>query len=496
MLFNSIEFIIFFPVVTILYFLIPKKYRYLWLLAASYYFYMKWEVKYVFLLVFSTAVTYLCGILIDKIDRGELPGEKKIWGKKLCIAGSLFLNLGILGYFKYLNFVIESWNKISGYFHFGGSFSTMEVLLPVGISFYIFQAIGYTIDVYRGDVYAERNFLKYALFVSFFPQLVAGPIERSKNLLKQLGEPKTFSYENLRRGLLLMLWGYFLKMVIADRAAIIVNAVYENSELQSGMYIIVATLFFAIQIYCDFSGYSTIARGSALVLGFELTDNFNAPYYAVSVKDFWRRWHISLTSWFRDYLYIPLGGNRKGKRRKELNMLFVFSASGLWHGAAVSYVIWGLLNGIYQAASDFIRSVTDKIHIAGERAETFSDRLCKRFFTFLCICFAWIFFRAESFVKALRLIKGIRRMDWMVLINGSLYNLGVPAGYFRVLLLSIILLFWVDGKKDKGANVVERFLAQRWWFRVAAELFLITVILLFGCYGELYDTTQFIYFQF
>ncbi len=496
MLFNSIDFIIFFPVVTILYFLIPKKYRYLWLLVASYYFYMKWEVRYVFLLLFSTAITYLCGILIDKINGRELPEDKKILRKKLCIAGSLFLNLGILGYFKYLNFMIESWNKISERIHLGGSLSTMEILLPVGISFYIFQAIGYTIDVYRGDIYAERNFLKYALFVSFFPQLVAGPIERSKNLLKQLGTPKSFSYENLRRGLLLMLWGYFLKMVIADRAAIIVNTVYENSVFHTGMYVIVATLFFAMQIYCDFSGYSTIARGAALVLGFELTDNFNAPYYATSVKDFWRRWHISLTSWFRDYLYIPLGGNRKGKLRKECNLLFVFAVSGLWHGAAVSYIVWGALNGIYQVVSDFIRSITTKIHISDRSEETASDKLGKRFLTFIFICFAWLFFRAGSLVKALELIKGIRQMDWMILINGSLYNLGVPVGYFRVLLLAIILLFWADGKKNKGVDLVERFLAQRWWFRVAAELFLIIIILLFGCYGELYDTTQFIYFQF
>lgn len=499
MLFNSIDFLIFFPVVTILYFLIPKKYRYVWLLLASYYFYMKWEAKYVLLLLFSTTVTYLCGILTDKINRGELSEERKVRGKKLCIAGSIFLNLGVLGYFKYLNFLIDSWNKVMGHLHMGAPFSTMEILLPVGISFYIFQAIGYTIDVYRGDVYAERNFLRYALFVSFFPQLVAGPIERSKNLLKQLGVPKTFFYENLRRGLLLMLWGYFLKMVIADRAAAIVDTVYENSVYWSGMYVIAATIFFAIQIYCDFSGYSTIARGAALVLGFELTDNFRAPYYAVNVKDFWRRWHISLTSWFRDYLYIPLGGNRKGEFRKETNLLLVFSASGLWHGAAVSYILWGLLNGVYQVIGDFVRGIVakvSKVHIAGEKPETFSDRLLKRSVTFVLIDFAWLFFRAGSSTRALQLIKGIRQMDWMILINGSLYNLGVPAEYFRVLLLAIVLLFWVDGKKDRGIDVVERFLAQRWWFRVAAELLLIFVILLFGCYGELYDTTQFIYFQF
>lgn len=293
-----------------------------------------------------------------------------------------------------------------------------------------------------------------------------------------------------------MLWGYFLKMVIADRAGITVDTVYENSQFHMGMYVIVATMFFAIQIYCDFSGYSTIARGAALVLGFELTDNFRAPYYADSVKDFWRRWHISLTSWFRDYLYIPLGGNRKGKLRKEGNLLLVFSLSGLWHGAAVSYIVWGLLNGIYQAAGDFVRAAAVKMHLTKRDAGTFSGRLLKRIVTFLFICFSWLFFRAGNLMKALEMIRGIRNMDWMILINGSLYNLGVPIGYFRVLLLVIIFLFWVDGKRDRGINVAERFLAQGWWFRVTAELALIVIILLFGCYGELYDTTQFIYFQF
>lgn len=383
----------------------------------------------------------------------------------------------------------------------------MNILLPVGISFFTFQALSYVIDVYRGDIYAEKNFFKYALFVSFFPQLVAGPIERSKNLLVQIGSLKEFSIENLRRGSLLMLWGLFLKMVIADRAAIIVDTVYADSNTYSGFYIIIATFFFAIQIYCDFSGYSIIARGCALILGFSLTDNFCAPYFSKSVKEFWRRWHISLTGWFRDYLYIPLGGNRKGKIRKEINLLIVFMVSGLWHGAATSYIVWGMLNGIYQVIGEIFRLIPKRdaryICFEGFRREDvhfqkkmFSKDLWHCLSTFGLINFTWLFFRAGGLPQALLLLKNIRCFNWTILFDGSLYSLGVSEPFFRILIYAIILLFIVDYKKYKGIDMMERFLAQGWWLRLVVEIFLVFVILLYGCYGELYDTAQFIYFQF
>lgn len=379
--------------------------------------------------------------------------------------------------------------------------------MPVGISFYIFQALSYSIDVYRHNISAEKNFLRYALFVSFFPQLVAGPIERSSNLLEQIKMPKSFCYENLRRGALLMLWGFFLKVVIADRAALIVNTVYADSTTYCGIYIIIATFLFAIQIYCDFAGYSTIARGSALVMGFTLTDNFCAPYFSKSVKEFWRRWHISLTGWFRDYLYIPLGGNRKGKMRKEINLLCVFSVSGLWHGSSTAYVFWGVLNGIYQVVGEafqiFRERIAKRFKLISQweknksiRNDKFSKDLLQQLTTFLLINFTWLFFRAGELPTSFLLIKNMLCFNWTILFDGSLYSLGVPKEFFRVLIYAIVLLFIVDYKKYREIDVVEEFLAQSWWLRVIAETFLLLLILLYGCYGELYDTTQFIYFQF
>lgn len=369
-----------------------------------------------------TFITYLSGILLEKLKSRNETSVKKLRAAKWCLGATVALNLALLCYFKYLNWLVGIYNRVLGMLQSGKSISIAEIVLPIGISFYIFQALGYVIDVYRGDIYAEKNFLKYALFVSFFPQLVAGPIERSKNLLVQIGKPKSFSFENLQKGFLLMLWGFFLKMVIADRAAVIVDTVYGDSTTYYGFYIVIATFLFAIQIYCDFAGYSTIARGTALVLGFHLTDNFNAPYFAKSVKEFWRRWHISLTGWFRDYLYIPLGGNRKGKPRKECNLLAVFAVSGLWHGSAASYMAWGLLNGIYQVVGDIWHSICRKIEqvpFAGffsrickfeetdsdadqkkakeaktEKRNEFGKNLLNQIGTFILISFTWLFFRA------------------------------------------------------------------------------------------------------
>lgn len=366
-----------------------------------------------------------------------------------------------------------------------------DILLPVGISFYTLQALGYLIDVYRGEIRAEKDFIRYALFVSFFPQLVAGPIERSRNLLTQLSNPRPFSYENFRRGMLCILYGLFLKMVISDRLAIMVDTVYGDSAAYPGFYIAAATVFFAVQIYCDFYGYSTIARGSALLMGIHLMDNFNAPYFSKSVKEFWRRWHISLSSWFRDYLYIPLGGNRKGEVRRERNHLIVFAVSGLWHGASMSYIFWGLLNGIYQTAEN----VTSKIRKPA--GDCFSRRLFHRLLTFFLVTFSWLFFRAGTFANAGEILSNMfSTNNWMILMNGSLYHLGVPESHMKILLVSILLLFLIDYQKYQGKDVVEVFLRQGWFFRVSAIIFFIYVILLYGCYGEMFDTQQFIYFQF
>lgn len=343
MLFNSYQFLIFFPVVTLIYFLIPHKIRYIWLLIASYFFYMCWNTKYALILLFSTAVTYVGGILISKANKVE-DNRKKIIYKKVFVALSFIINLSILFLFKYFDFAIDNINRILAVLNIQLLNPKFDVVLPVGISFYIFQALGYTVDVYREDVKAERNFLKYALFVSFFPQLVAGPIERSKNLLEQMYEKHYFEAQRVKDGLLLMIWGGFQKIVIADRIAIVVDTIFNKFPEYGGMYIIVAAILFAFQIYCDFSGYSIIAVGAAKVMGFRLMENFNAPYFSMSISEFWRRWHISLSTWFKDYVYIPLGGNRKGKIRKYINIMIVFFVSGLWHGASWNYIVWGGLN--------------------------------------------------------------------------------------------------------------------------------------------------------
>jgi len=343
MVFNSYDFLIFFPIVTLIYFLIPHKVRYIWLLIASYFFYMCWNVKYSLILLFSTFVTYVSGLLITRANKID-DEKRRVKKKKMWVALSFIINLAILFLFKYFDFAIDNINAILSCLNIKVLIPSFDLVLPVGISFYIFQALSYTVDVYRNEIDAEKNFLKYALFVSFFPQLVAGPIERSKNLLNQIYERHYFDAQRVKDGLLLMIWGGFQKIVIADRVAVVVDTVFNNFPTYQGMYIIVATVLFAIQIYCDFSGYSTIATGAAKVMGFELMENFNAPYFSMSVSEFWRRWHISLSSWFKDYLYIPLGGNRKGKLRKYINIMIVFLVSGLWHGAEWSFIVWGALN--------------------------------------------------------------------------------------------------------------------------------------------------------
>lgn len=489
MLFNTMAFLIFFIIVLVIYWLIPHKLRYIFLLAASYFFYMQWNKLYIMLLVGVTLVTYLGGLLIEKFE-----GSKK---KVLVLTACLTLSLGVLGVFKYFNFFMSNIDKLLS-ITVGHSISiTSTLILPVGISFYTLQSLGYLIDVYRKDIYAEKNIVRYALFVAFFPQLVAGPIERSKNLLKQLGTRKTFSLHNLRKGFVLMLWGLFVKMVIADRAAMFVDTVYNNGAAFPGFYIVIATMLFSIQIYGDFYGYSVIARGSALTLGIELMDNFNAPYFSKNIHEFWRRWHISLSTWFRDYLYIPLGGNRKGKIRQMVNLMIVFGISGLWHGASFAFIIWGLLNGAYQVISMIIKPLVDKIKKITNWEDRTPGRILRNVITFLLVSFAWLFFRAGDTGTAKVVLENMfREANWYVFFDDNLYKAGIDRQYFLILLISIIVMFLVDYKKYKDNDVAEIFINQYMWVRVFMEIFLVFAILLFGCYGELYDAANFIYFQF
>ena len=499
MLFNSIDFVIFFPIVVLIYFIIPKKIRYLWLLAASYYFYMCWNAKYALLLLTSTVITYTSGLLLERVKHSDtIKTGQKVRFKKWIVAMSFILNLGILFYFKYIDFALNILIKILGKVNVQVSVPAFDIVLPVGISFYTFQALSYTMDVYRGETYAEKNFFRYALFVSFFPQLVAGPIERSKNLLKQLAIPSRFNFEGAMEGLLMMLWGYFLKIVLADRIAIFVDTVYGDYASFSGYYLLVATILFAVQIYTDFYGYSTIAMGAAKILGITLMENFDAPYLSVSAAGFWRRWHISLTSWFKDYLYIPLGGSRKGKWRKYFNKMIVFLASGLWHGAQISFVVWGGINGLYQIVGEELSPVRNKlVKMLHLNRDSLGHKIIHIIGTFVLIDFSWIFFRANGLIDAFAIIKSIITVNnpW-VLFDGSIYNCGLDIKNFRLMLCCIGILLFADFCKYRNIVIRNVIIKQDYWFKcvfiAAAVLFLLT----FGKYGPAYDAGKFIYFQF
>ncbi len=498
MLFNSLEFILFFPVVVLVNFILPQKIRYLWLLASSYYFYMCWNAKYALLMLFSTAVTYLSGIAMEAIQQKGYGSRKCIRLKKRCVAISFTLNLAVLVFFKYYHFLFDNISAALRVFHVQFQAPSFDVLLPVGISFFTFQALGYTMDIYRGEIPAEKNFFRYALFVSFFPQLVAGPIERSKNLLEQLSNPKPFKFDNLREGFLLMIWGYFLKMVIADRVAIFVNTAYGDPAAYGGFFLIVATILFAVQIYCDFSGYSVIAMGAARILGIRLMENFNAPYLARPVPEFWRRWHVSLSSWFKDYLYIPLGGSRKGLIRKYGNLMVVFLVSGLWHGAAWTFVIWGALNGAYQVLGDLLKPVRDLlVKVFCLHRDSFGHRLLQTVSTFVLVDLSWVFFRAESFAATKEILRSMFcTFNPWILLDGSLFTCGLNEKNFRLMVFAILVLIFADLCKHRGIVIREKLMAQDLWFRWLVMIGAVLFILVFGVWGTGYDQASFIYFQF
>lgn len=392
MSFISVEYILFFCVVLPLYFALPYRFRWAHLLLASYFFYAYSNGWYTLVIIFSTLADYY---LARKISATEDQQRRR---RYLYI--SMSLNLGVLFIFKYFNFFNNSLAGVFGALNVPYGIQAINVILPVGISFYTFQEMSYVIDVYRGVLKPERNVGIFSTFVIFFPQLVAGPIERAGSLIAQFHRRFDFSHARTVEGLRLILWGFFKKVVIADRLAIYVNAVYNNTQDHTGLTLIVATFFFAFQIYCDFSGYTDIAIGTAKIMGFNLMLNFRQPYFSRSVREFWRRWHISLSSWFRDYLYIPLGGNRAGYNRMLLNLMIVFVVSGLWHGASWTFVIWGTLHGLYVVAETILAGRAAAVkNAAPPRSMLLS--IAQWTLTFTLVCFAWIFFRANTFEDAL-----------------------------------------------------------------------------------------------
>ena len=490
MLFNSVDFLLFFPLVTALYFLLPHGARWVWLLLASYYFYMCWNARYALLIALSTLITYASGLLIHR--SGERQGLKKLW-----VFLSFASNLAILFFFKYFDFFLDN---LSAVLALGGIVLRrpgFDVVLPVGISFYTFQALSYTVDVYRREVEPEKNPFRYALFVSFFPQLVAGPIERSKNLLGQLYERHSFDPDRVREGLLLMLWGMFEKIVVADRLAMLVDHVYDNYAELPGAAIVVATVFFAFQIYSDFAGYSHIAIGAAQVMGFTLMENFRRPYLARSAADFWRRWHISLSTWFRDYLYIPLGGNRTGRGRKSINTLVPFLVSGRGHGASWSFVVWGGLNGAYQVLGEMLSPVREGVcRVLRVNRKGLLWRGGQTVFTFCLIDFAWLFFRAPSFSAARGMLAHTLRNFQLSALPGQLLNLKLNGPNFLAALAGVGVLLTADLLQERlgplRPRLVRLALPVRWAFYLAAVL----AVLIFGVYGPGYDARAFAYFQF
>lgn len=501
MLFNSVDFQVFLPVVLLIYFLIPCRFlkvKNLWLLIVSYYFYMSWNAKYIILIFTSTLVTYLCGLLLEKIKRSDLSDEKKTKYKKMTLVLSLVINLGILCYFKYTNFFLDTIRNILSACHISLNIPTFDILLPVGISFYTFQAIGYTVDVYRDDIYAEKNFVQYALFVSFFPQLVAGPIERSKNLIKQLAIPHKFEFENLKKGVLLMIWGYFLKIVIADRIAIFEDTVFLNYQNYSGWFIVLGVLLINVQVYCDFYGYSIIATGVAKILGINLMENFNTPFFSHTISELWRRWHVSLTSWFTDYIYYPLGGSRKGKARKWINVMIVFFLSGLWHGADFNYVIWGITNGLFQVIGGVLMPVRKRI-LAFFRVNTASVgyRLSQIFVTFWLFAVSTIPQRARTWdaIKyALR--EFFHPTNPWIFFDGTLFEAGLNEKNFTVLFISLLILLVADLFKYNKIVISDVILRQDMPIRWLCFVGGIVLVLIFGLWGPAFDKASFVYFQF
>jgi len=393
------------------------------------------------------------------------------------------VNLGILGFFKYYGFFADILSRALGAVGVGLHLPAFDVLLPVGISFYTFQALGYMLDVYFGKIAPEKNLLRYALFVSFFPQLVAGPIERSENLLRQVNEDHDFDFGRARDGMLIMMLGFFEKLVVADRASMYVNAVYDNWQFASGWQIALATAAFAFQIYGDFGGYSHIAIGAAKVMGFELMDNFRQPYFAVSVRDFWHRWHISLSTWFRDYLYIPLGGSRRGRVRAMVNTMITFIVSGLWHGASLSFVAWGGLNGALQVMEGFLPR--------RKKPDAPLVRAAKVLFTFLLIDLTWLFFRANALSTALRML---------LRIGGSFFAAPAATGFSfaqgLVLLAGVAILLGIDLVHERGKTLTAWLDGRHWLVRGVLMLLAVLMIVVFGVWGPGYDAQAFIYFQF
>ncbi len=476
MLFNSIHFLIFFVLVTSLYFALPHRFRWFMLLVASCYFYMAFIPVYILILGGTIVIDYFAGIWLEKIH-----GRKR----KLFLIASLIANIGVLAVFKYYNFLNENLSAFLNSLGYENSIPNLSIALPIGLSFHTFQAMSYTIEVYRGNQKAEKNFGIYSLYVMFYPQLVAGPIERPQNMLHQFYEKHKFVLDRVIEGLKLMLWGFFMKLVIADRLGLYVDAVYNNPEKHGSITLAVATVFFAFQIYCDFAGYSNIAIGSAKVMGFKLMTNFNRPYFSASISEFWKRWHISLSTWFRDYLYISLGGNKVSIPRWYFNLFFVFAVSGLWHGANWTFIIWGALNGFYLVFAIISEKWRKKAGrwLGLDKVPSLNNAL-QIMITFGLVCFSWIFFRANTMQDAITIIKGIFSF------SGPFYYASFQQFFYCI--AAVLFLLIVEYRQNYISLSPLPIRPRHWLTEQVGYCLLLIIILAIG----VFDGGQFIYFQF
>ncbi|PJJ60012.1 MBOAT family O-acyltransferase [Hymenobacter chitinivorans] len=486
MLFNSFEFLVFFPLVTILFFLLPHRFRWLHLLLASCAFYMAFIPAYILILFLTIVIDYIAGIMIENAQGAQ---------RKFYLAMSLVANIGVLAVFKYYNFFIDNVNALLHLSNPTASLPLLAIILPIGLSFHTFQAMSYTIEVYRGHQAAERHFGIYSLYVMFYPQLVAGPIERPQNVLHQFHEKQYFDYRRVVSGLRLMAWGLFKKVVIADRLAYMVNAVYNNPHDFHGLPVLVSTLFFSIQIYCDFSGYSDMALGAARVMGFELMKNFDRPYFSESVGEFWRRWHISLSTWFKDYLYISLGGNRVPLLRACLNTFIVFMVSGLWHGANWTFIVWGALHGLFLVVGRLTKARRIAF-IERTNLHFLNNPLLNTGLTYVLVAFAWIFFRANTLQDAGYVINNLFTTSsayWKdtVFTGLSTVKIFYTRTEWLALLGALILLFAVE-KAQFRLSINNWLVRQSTPVRWAIYQGIVLYIVLLGAF----EHVQFIYFQF
>ena len=485
MIFNSLEFLIFFPLVLLGYFLLPKRMKWVFLLAASYFFYMIWNPPLIFLILFTTLVSYIGGI---RIERSSKKSVRNFW-----LIATLVTSLGVLFFFKYFNFLADSAVSLVNLFGAEMDFVALRLILPVGISFYTFQTLSYVIDVYRGGIKAETHFGWYALFVSFFPQLVAGPIERPDNLLPQLKEDHHLEAENAYFGLRKMAVGFFKKIVVADLLAEFVNAVYNNAGEATGLGVIIASALFSVQIYCDFSGYTDIAIGCARIMGIRLMKNFDRPYYARSIKEFWSRWHISLSSWFKDYIYIPLGGNRCSKARHFFNIFVVFFVSGFWHGASWTFVLWGVLHGVYQIIGAITypwrMKLYQKLKI-NTKSAVFAWG--QRVITFILVCLSWLLFRANSITDTGILTRALFTSWDAGFFSETMTAMGITPTAALVAVFATAIMVMLDRICEKEIVSEKGFRSYEYTAVTLAVTVAVAWMLLLSVGGA----SAFIYFQF